>query len=79
MEKRYNKGYMENCEIIHAERINNTDEVVMGRAETSLGTVYVTWLYCNGNYIWGHYFHNDPDGAWADFDERVKKEMRYYA
>lgn len=79
MEKRYNKDYMENCEIIHATPINNADEIVMGKAETSHGTMYVTWLYCNGNYIWGHYFFNDPDAAWADFDKRVKMEMGEHA
>ena len=78
--KEINEGY----EIIAAEayRINNKgrkDRIVLGRKETRLGTMFVTWESLEQpqedgstrlDYFWGHY-HSDGKEAYADYHRRL--------
>ena len=69
---RTNAGYT----IIEAACVNNRLEIALGRKETSLGTVFVTWQCHDGdNYFWGHYFNGDPDAARRDMLERLQAEL----
>ena len=69
---RTNAGYT----IIEAARVNDRLEIVLGRKETSLGTVFVTWQCLDvDNYFWGHYFNGDPDAARCDMRERLQGEL----
>ena len=69
---RTNAGYT----IIETARVNERLEIVLGRMETSLGTMFVTWQCLNGNnYFWGHYFNGDPDAARSDMRERLQAEL----
>lgn len=69
---RTNAGYT----IIETARVNERLEIVLGRMETSLGTMFVTWQCLNGNdYFWGHYFNGDPDAARIDMRERLQAEL----
>ena len=68
MEERINAGY----KIIEAVRIDDDLEVVLGKNETDLGTVYVTWQCGHGNdYFWGHYFRKDFAAARRDLFRRA--------
>ena len=75
MERRYNKNYSENCEIIHAEPVRE-GEIVLAKAETSLGIMWITWFCMDvKSYCHGHYFLNDFKAATEDFNYRVQLEM----
>ena len=65
---RTNAGYT----VIETIRADEHTEVVLGKKETSLGTMYVTWqcLDCN-DYFWGHYFVNDENAARRDLCNRA--------
>lgn len=65
----------ENCnyEIIYASRINEKEEIVLGKLANEEVTEFVTWI-CNNqgqNYFWGHYFDKEID-ALEDLIERIK-------
>jgi hypothetical protein len=69
----------ENCDYIitYAYRLNEEEEIVLGKKQSSKRTEFVTWM-CNNqgrNYFWGHYFDNEID-ALEDLVERIKKEIR---
>ena len=69
----------ENCNYIitYAYRLNEEEEIVLGKNQSSAGTEFVTWM-CNNqgrNYFWGHYFDKEID-ALEDLIERIKKEVR---
>lgn len=69
---RTNAGY----EIIEAARVNARLEIVLGRMQTSFGTMFVTWQCKDGNnYFWGHYFNGDPDAARSDMRKRLQAEL----
>ena len=72
MDERKNAGYI----ITHSIQIVKT-EIVLGRQETKFGTQYVTWLYYNNSYFWGHY-HNDEIKALKDFLGRAQDELTQY-
>lgn len=68
MTTRTNAGYT----IIEAVRIDDQLEVVLGKMETSLGAMFVTWQCSGGdNYFWGHYFGNESAAARRDLFSRV--------
>lgn len=71
--QRVNEGYA----IIKAIPVEDT-EVVLGKMETRLNTMYVTWR-CDGghNYYWGHYF-TDPHAAERDLYLRVADVIERY-
>lgn len=63
--------------IIYAYRLNEEEEIVLGKKQIGEWTHFVTWM-CNNqgrNYFWGHYFDNEID-ALEDLVERIKKEIR---
>ena len=80
MLKEINQGY----EIIAREAYRRDDtgreeQIVLGRMETRLGMMFVTWEriklpYSVGNrrydYFWGHYFDNERE-ALADYHRRL--------
>jgi len=69
---RTNAGYT----IIETARVNSRLEIVLGRMETSLGTMFVTWQCLNGdNYFWGHYFRDNHTAARRDLEERLQSEL----
>ncbi len=72
-----NEGY----EIIAAEtystlRAGRRYRIVLGKLETKLGTMFVTWesiiqpLTNRIDYFWGHYF-SEEDQARADYHRRL--------
>lgn len=68
-----------NCDYIitYAYRLNEEEEIVLGKKQSGKWTDFVTWM-CNNqgrNYFWGHYFDNEID-ALEDLVERIKKEIR---
>lgn len=68
-----------NCDYIitYAYRLNEKEEIVLGKKQIGEWTEFVTWM-CNNqgqNYFWGHYFVNEID-ALEDLVERIKKEIR---
>lgn len=73
MEERKNAGYV----IIQSIKIGKT-EVVLGKQETKFGTEYVTWLYANNSYFWGHY-HNTEINALKDLLGRAQDELTEYS
>ena len=69
---RTNAGYT----IIETVRIDEHLEIVLGRMETSLGTMYVTWQCSDGdNYFWGHYFDKDASAARRDLFARALEQL----
>jgi hypothetical protein len=63
--------------IIYAYRLNEEEEIVLGKKQIGEWTHFVTWM-CNNqgrNYFCGHYFDNEID-ALEDLVERIKKEIR---
>ena len=72
MSKRTNAGY----EIIETISLPN-DEYVLGVKTTTFNEqAYVTWVYVDGTYYYGHYL-NDYDIALKDLYERVKNELEW--
>lgn len=68
----------ENCDyvITYSYRLNEEEEIVLGKNNSSAGTMFVTWM-CNNNgnnYFWGHYFDKEVD-ALEDFVKRIKEEV----
>lgn len=66
----------ENCnyEIIYAFRINEKEEIVLGKLANEQVTEFVTWICSEGNnYFWGHYF-DDEIASLEDLLERIKTE-----
>ena len=72
MSKRTNAGY----EIIETISLPNEDYVLGERTTTFNEQAYVTWVYVDGTYYYGHYL-NDYDVALKDLYERVKKELEW--
>ena len=69
----------ENCNYIitYAYRLNEEEEIVLGKNQSGSRTEFVTWM-CNNqgqSYFWGHYFDKEID-ALEDLLERIKKEVR---
>lgn len=73
MDQRKNAGYI----ITQSIKIGEI-EIVFGKNDTRFGTEYVTWLYKNNSYIWGHYYNNEIT-ALKDFLGRAQDELTYYA
>lgn len=68
----------ENCnyEIIYAFRINEKEEIVLGKLANEEVTKFVTWMCSNENYyFWGHYFNNEVAGL-EDLLKRIKTEVK---
>ena len=72
MSKRTNAGY----EIIETISLPNEEYVLGVRTTTFNEQAYVTWVYVDGTYYYGHYL-NDYDVALKDLYERVKKELEW--
>ena len=72
MSKRTNAGY----EIIETISLPNEEYVLGERTTTFNEQAYVTWVYVDGTYYYGHYL-NDYDVALKDLYERVKKELEW--
>ena len=72
MSKRTNAGY----EIIETISLPNEEYVLGERTTTFNEQVYVTWVYVDGTYYYGHYL-NDYDVALKDLYERVKNELEW--
>ena len=72
MSKRTNAGY----EIIETISLPN-EEYVLGERTTAFNEqAYVTWVYVDGTYYYGHYL-NEYDVALKDLYERVKNELEW--
>ena len=72
MSKRTNAGY----EIIETISLPNEEYVLGERTTTFNKQAYVTWVYVEGTYYYGHYL-NDYDVALKDLYERVKNELEW--
>ena len=72
MSKRTNAGY----EIIETTSLPNEDYVLGERTTTFNEQAYVTWVYVDGTYYYGHYL-NDYDIALKDLYERAKNELEW--
>ena len=72
MNKRTNAGY----EIIETISLPNEEYVLGERTTTFNEQAYVTWVYVDGTYYYGHYL-NDYDAALKDLYERVKNELEW--
>ena len=72
MSKRTNAGY----EIIETISLPNEEYVLGERTTTFNEQAYVTWVYVDGTYYYGHYL-NDYDIALKDLYERAKKELEW--
>ena len=72
MNKRTNAGY----EIIETISLPNEDYVLGERTTTFNEQTYVTWVYVDGTYYYGHYL-NDYNVALKDLYERVKNELEW--
>ena len=72
MNKRANAGY----EIIETISLPNEEYVLGVKTTTFNEQAYVTWVYVDGTYYYGHYL-NDYDVALKDLYERVKKELEW--
>ena len=70
--KRTNAGY----EIIETISLPNEEYVLGVRTTTFNEQAYVTWVYVDGTYYYGHYL-NDYDVALKDLYERVKNELEW--
>ena len=76
----FNEGYeIIAAETYNAPRAGRQDRIVLGRLETKLGTMFVTWasviqpLTNRIDYFWGHYF-SEEDQARADYHRRLLKK-----
>ena len=72
MSKRTNAGY----EIIETISLPNEEYVLGERTTTFNEQAYVTWVYVDGTYYYGHYL-NDYDVAVKDLYERAKNELEW--
>ena len=72
MSKRTNAGY----EIIETISLPNEEYVLGERTTTFNEQAYVTWVYVDGTYYYGHYL-NDYNVALKDLYERVKNELEW--
>ena len=72
MSKRTNAGY----EIIETISLPDEEYVLGERTTTFNEQAYVTWIYVDGTYYYGHYL-NDYDVALKDLYERVKNELEW--
>ena len=72
MSKRTNAGY----EIIETISLPDEEYVLGERTTTFNEQAYVTWVYVDGTYYYGHYL-NDYDVALKDLYERVKNELEW--
>ena len=72
MSKRTNAGY----EIIETISLPDEEYVLGERTTTFNEQAYVTWVYVDGTYYYGHYL-NDYDVALKDLYERVKNELKW--
>ncbi len=72
MSKRTNAGY----EIIETISLPNEEYVLGERTTTFNEQTYVTWVYFDGTYYYGHYL-NDYDVALKDLYERAKNELKW--
>ena len=72
MSKRTNAGY----EIIETISLPNEEYVLGDRTTTFNEQAYVTWVYVDGMYYYGHYL-NDYDVALKDLYDRVKNELEW--
>ena len=72
MNKRANAGY----EIIETISLPNEEYVLGVKTTTFNEQAYVTWVYVDGTYYYGHYL-NEYDVALKDLYERVKKELEW--
>ena len=72
MSKRTNAGY----EIIETISLPNEEYVLGERTTTFNEQAYVTWVYVDGMYYYGHYL-NDYDVALKDLYDRVKNELEW--
>ena len=70
--KRTNAGY----EIILSIPIPNEVYVLGERTTTFNELAYVTWVYVDGTYYYGHYLNN-YDVALKDLYERAKNELEW--
>ena len=50
--------------------LGNGEAVVLGEKENR----YVTWIYTNGSFFWGHYTE-DRKGAYEDFFKRIRQSL----
>ena len=72
MNKRANVGY----EIIETISLPNEEYVLGERTTTFNEQAYVTWVYVDGTYYYGHYL-NEYDIALKDLYERAKNELEW--
>ena len=72
MSKRTNAGY----EIIETISLPNEEYVLGVRTTTFNEQAYVTWVYVDGTYYYGHYL-NEYDVALKDLYERAKNELEW--
>ena len=72
MSKRTNAGY----EIIETISLPNEEYVLGERTTTFNEQAYVSWVYVDGTYYYGHYL-NDYDVAVKDLYERAKNELEW--
>ena len=72
MSKRTNAGY----EIIETISLPNEEYVLGVKTTTFNEQAYVTWVYVDGTYYYGHYL-NDYDIALKDLYERAKNELEW--
>ena len=72
MNKRTNAGY----EIIETISLPNEEYVLGVRNTTFNEQAYVTWVYVDGTYYYGHYL-NEYDVALKDLYERAKNELEW--
>ena len=70
--KRTNAGY----EIIETISLPNEEYVLGVRNTTFNEQAYVTWVYVDGTYYYGHYL-NEYDVALKDLYERAKNELEW--
>ena len=72
MSKRTNAGY----EIIETISLPNEEYVLGVKTTTFNEQAYVTWVYVDGTYYYGHYLY-DYDVALKDLYERAKNELEW--
>ena len=72
MSKRINTGY----EIIETISLPNEEYVLGVRTTTFNEQAYVTWVYVDGTYYYGHYL-KEYDVALKDLYERAKNELEW--
>jgi hypothetical protein len=78
--ERINQGYkIIDSEAYRTDDTGREEQIVLGRMETRLGMMFVTWEsikhpYSVGNrrydYFWGHYFDDERE-AHADYHRRL--------